>query len=167
MTNKFKDDQGRWRTASLFWEKGYSEYALYTMKQEDLPNGRRSFHRLYMELSDPTEYRVATELMGGWDHWEAMQQSQWFSDYLASLRQELEVKLRSEAVVSIWEVMKAKGRSVVPAAKFFLDGDYKVKRGRGRPSKQEVKNEANTRAAAQRRLDEDMERLGLKVIDND
>lgn len=162
--NKFKDNHNRWRTQSLFREKGYADEALYTMKEED-HKGLPSFRRLYLEISDPTEYKVANELLGGWAHLQALCGSKWFTEYIAELRLELEVKLRSEAIVQLHKIMVAGGKSTVPAARYFIDGEYKPKRKPGRPSKQEVAEAADVHAKISRRVANDMERLGLSVIE--
>ena len=157
--SKFKDKQGRWRTQSLFIEYNKDD-PLFTLKDRDVSPDVRSFARLYLELADPTEYTQAKTLVGGWEHWQALCGSQWFSNFIAPLREELEVKLRSEAIVATYEIMQRRDKSALPAAKFFTDTMYN-QRKQGRPSKAEVQAEARKRAMIKERLEKDAERLNL------
>jgi hypothetical protein len=162
--NKFKDDKGRWRTQSLFLEQSYGQRddVLYSMRPDDHPSGYPSFTRLYLELNDPTEYTVATTLLGGWEHWQILQSSKWFSEYLAGLRIELEIKLRADAIHQLHRQMRRGDRV---AARFFADAEFKEKKGRGRPTKDEIAHEKKIQAGIAARVEADAERLGLKVID--
>lgn len=135
------------------------------MKDEDAP-GVPSFRRLYLEISDLTEYRVASELLGGWDHWQALLASQWFQAYVVSLRDQLEVKLRSEAILNAVGIMLKGNNQSLAAAKWLAEGKYNGA-VRGRPSKEQVAQEAKKMASINRRVQEDAERLGLTVISED
>lgn len=169
---EFKDKMGRWRTASLFIDcpqqvdpdAGYRP--LYSLKGHDHPDGYPSLRRLYLEISDPTEYRVATSLFGGWEHWLALtERSPWFKSILASLRSELEIKLRSEALLQLIEDSKSSSRSSKGSAKYIADGDYKEKKA-GRPTKADIEEARVTKLGLDKRVSDDMARLGLAVIDN-
>lgn len=164
--DKFKDVQGRWRAGSLFWEQGYDrDHAIYTLRESDHPDGYPSFSRLWIEIGDPEGYRQANELLGGWNHYKALLTSKWFSEYMEGVMEELEVKIRSEAILTM-EMLKDKGgNGAMPAAKFLAEGKYKPARGRGRPSKAEVEIEARKQAAINSRVRDDMERLGLTVVE--
>lgn len=164
--NRFKDSQGRWLTASLFYEKSYNDTAIYSMKTED-SNGLPSFRRRYMEIADPTEYRVASELVGGWEHWQVLNSSQWFSDFIKPLREELHAKLMSDILIAAYKLGSSAEKGSVAAAKFFKESIEPV-RGRGRPSKAEVQEEAKRQANIRNRLIKDAERIDLNlVVDND
>ena len=159
---KFKDDQGRWRTSSLFWERSYDKTnAMFSMEQEDHIDGYASFHRLYLEIADPTEYRVATELLGGWEHWEKLCASKWFNDFIEPLRLELEIKLRSEALMRSYLIMHSDKPAALQASKMFAEGRHKEVKGRGRPSNAEVNAEAVKLAEIKNRVKEDAQRIGL------
>ena len=137
------------------------------MKPED-HKGLPSFRRLYLELNDPEGYRVATEVLGGWEHWQTLMGSKWFQEYIQPIKEELEVKLRSDAIMVMYEIMLAKDKSALPAAKFFTEAGFKPKRGRGRPSNEEVEAETRRQAAIRKRLREDAKRLGISVaVDNE
>ena len=169
-TNKFKDTQGRWRTGSLFWERGYDpDFALFSMKGEDhAEKGLPSFARLYLEICDPTEYRVATEILGGWEHWQVLNSSKWFQEFIEPLRAEVDIKLRSEALLQVVMKMGSEGGQALNAAKMLLEGKHKPKRGKGRPSNAEVKEEARRLAEVEKRVSNDAERMGLTLaVDNE
>lgn len=164
-----KDSKGRWRTQSLFLETSYqstSEAApLYTMRPHDheaqnLP----SFRRLYLEIADPTEYRQATQLLGGWSHWQALLGSKWFKDYIEEIRDELDVKLKSEAIMQALGILRDPEKLNTQTYQFFAEGKYQPKRGKGRPSNEEVASEARRRADVAERVRADAERLGIKVV---
>lgn len=160
---KFKDAKGRWRTQSLFLEQSYSSTSLeppmYTLAAEDkgeLP----SFRRLYLELSDPTEYKAATQLLGGWEHWQALLKSKWFQAYVSVLREELAVKLRCEGLATLRHHMLNSDKPL-GSAKYFADGEFKEKRGVGRPTKAEKQAALQEDLEVDRRLEEHAKRLGL------
>lgn len=136
------------------------------MKTEDA-NGLPSFRRLYMEISDPTEYRVANELLGGWEHWQVLNSSQWFEEFITPIREELKVKVWSDILLEAYKTSVSGERGATTAAKFLADA-IKTKRGQGRPSKEEVANETKRQAAIKERLNKDAERLGINlIVDND
>ena len=116
--------------------------------KEDLADWRRRF----IEISDPTEYRGAIELLGSWNDWQAFKRN-WptfknkiLIDWLA----EVEVKLRSEAISNICEqALSDKGTA---AAKWLAEGKYKTRKP-GAPSKVEVERQAKIEA----RLDDDVQ----------
>lgn len=170
--NVFKDTVGRWRTQSVFREMTYSsdrDFApIYTMLDEDQivkVNGEEinvpSFRRLYLELEDPTEYLPATKLLGGWQHWEYLSRLDWFLDYMAPIREELEIRIRSKALQGLIAAGRSSAKFNVNAARYVADGTYKGTT-RGRPSNAEVKAERDRRAKIGERVMNDMERLGLK-----
>lgn len=175
----FKDQRNRWRTQSLFLDR-YTNYRLevpvdpvYTLRRKDYtkyqtikdgtPRVIPSFPRLYLELEDPTEYEVAIQLFGGWDHWQLLLKCSWFMEVLEPLREELEVRLRSKAVRAVVKEAESGSKSALSAARAILGGEHRKdkKHGRGRPSKEEVAKEARIQAEVERRHEEDAERIGL------
>ncbi len=120
----------------------------------DLP----SFKVLYLELEDLTEWEVATQLLGGWPHLQTLLATDWFKAFITPIREELEIKMRSKALLSLY---KAASKNNVPAAKYITEGRYKGLYGRGRPSKEEIKAEKSRLIEIGERVDEDMERIGL------
>ena len=172
--NKFRDSMNRWRTQSLFLEQSWGSTSpdkpVYTMKPDDLPasvlypDGLPSFAKRYLDLEDPTEYRAATELLGGWEHWTTLLDSKWFQDYIAPLREELEIRLRSKGQRTLVEIMESGDRNSLAAARYFADAGFRPKKV-GRPSNAQIEAEVKKEAEVRRRVAGDAKRLGL-VVDN-
>lgn len=120
----------------------------------------------YLEISDPTEYKAAIELIGDWKFWNMMLKNPVFRSVVEGWRKELDVKLESEG---IQEIKKQAKQGNTAAAKFLAKKEYKeegvLKNKPGRPKKEVPAEEtANKEAADAATLAADMERLGLKVV---
>jgi hypothetical protein len=163
MTNEEKqsimlDGMGRFRTQSLFLELGYSDEALFTLKDQDHQwNGKNypSLKRLYLEMADPTEYAFATEYLLGWRHWQRICENKVLGRYVEEWRDELEVKLRSKAIRDAIDAAKTGN---FQAAKWVADRGWDTK-GRGRPSKAEVERETKIQARINEDYNQDVVRL--------
>lgn len=132
--NQLLDGSSRPLTQSLFLEVGYSEEAIYTFKEVDhFYNGKTypSLKRLFLEESDPTEYTFATKYLLGWKHWQRMNENKLLRKHFDEWREELEVKLRSEAVR---QAIAHAASGTFQAAKWVADRGWAT-RGAGRPSK--------------------------------
>ena len=132
----FKDVRSVYRTKSLFWETRHPDYpVLFTLKEHDLLLDEGitipSLKQIYMSLNDPEEYRIATEVFTSLNHWRHLSNLVWFSPYLELWREELEVKVRAEALLQL-RLQSSKSTS---AAQFLAKAQWKEKRGR--PSKEE------------------------------
>lgn len=163
--NPYRNIMGRRLLRGLFFEEveGDKSTVVYTLKRED-HLGYPSLYRLYMAYSDPTEYQFATNHLDGWSHWEELSAADWFQPYISEWRRELEVKLRSDALVKILAVSKDETNSnSYHANKYLLDGSWKPAEGkkRGRPTKDEVRSEIKAQAALKTQIDEDAKRLGI------
>ena len=162
INQKFKTSQGRRLTQSLFYETTLSDKStvLYTLKDHD-HEGYPSLKRLYLETGDPTEYKFANSYLDGWTHWELLIAAEWFQPHLNQWRKELELKIKSMA---LWQIQEEAtndlSKSKFTANKFLLEGGWKPKdqtggsNRRGRPSKQEIQDEAH-RIAEERDLVDD------------
>jgi hypothetical protein len=137
----FRDSRNKFRTESLFVElsraPNYESY--FTLKDFDL-KGRISMRRKYLEIADPTEYKVGMQLLGDFKHWQVLCTRSWFIPHVQQWRMELQAQLESEAIEVLKEVAgdkKAGGR--VQAAKLLVERPWEQKTNlRGRPSKEEV-----------------------------
>lgn len=139
MTNTFKHSKNRWLTKGLFYEaSGYDiEFAQFTLDDEDKEvKGKKllSIKRLFLSSNDPTEYEFATKHLGGWAHWKAIQGVKDLEQPIQSWRDELEVKIRSEAIRKIAE--HAESDKGYQAAKFLADRGWDQRKA-GAPSKAE------------------------------
>lgn len=138
------------------------QHARFTLKDHD-HEGYVSLYRLYMECDDPTEYLFATQHLGGWAHWERLCECDFFKPYVARWRKELELRFRANALRNIHALANSpSARDKLSANKILLDGKWgkDEAKGRGRPSKQEIKNEATRMAELDRQLSDDLERIG-------
>lgn len=139
------DSMGKMRTQSLFLELGYNDEACFTLKEEDhVYEGKTypSLKRLYLEAADPTEYKFATEHLLGWKHWQRMCENKAIRKYVDEWREELEVKLRCQAISDAINLAKA---GQFQAAKWVADRGWAT-RGAGRPSKSEIDHEKKVQA---------------------
>jgi hypothetical protein len=159
--DKLVDSMGKPLTQSLFLEIGYTEQAVYTLKDQDhVLDGKHypSLKRLYLETEDPTEYEFATTYLLGWRHWLRLCENKAIRRHIDEWRDELEIKLRSKGVR---EVMKSAAAGNYQAAKFLADRGWDT-RGAGRPSKAEVEHEKKVQAAISEEFSADIIRLREK-----
>lgn len=139
-----KDTQGRPLTQGLFLEVSYNtKYAVYTLKDDDYEYEGKvypSLKRLFLELEDVVEYDFANKYLLGWSHWKRLQENKLFTTVINEWREELELKLRSQAVRDILD-MTADEKSF-QAAKWVADkGWEKLQKGRPRTA-DKIKEEA-------------------------
>lgn len=157
--DKLKDGLGRPLTQSLFLEIGYSDYAVYSIDQdEDYEYKGKiypSLKRLYMECSDPTEYEFANKHLLGWKHWQRLKANKILNKRFKEWEEELEVKLRSEGVRNAIEHAKT---GTFQAAKWLADRGWD-KRAAGRPSKEEIERETRIQDKLSDEFSEDYGRL--------
>lgn len=159
----FRNSIGKLFTRGLFYEEASQEDTtsiIYTLKDRD-HKGYPSLYRLYIEIADPTEYRFAVSCLDGWDHWVELSSAGWFQPYVSRWRDELDIKLRSEALSAVISVSKNSGHNAhFQANRYLLEGGWKPEdKKRGRPSKAEIKQELLRRATSLQELEEDASRL--------
>lgn len=130
------DAMGRPLTQSLFLEIGYSDAAVYTLKDIDhIYNGKTypSLKRLFLSTNDPTEYQFAVKYLLGWKHWMRLCENKVLKGHFEEWRIELEVKIRSEALARTIEASQA---GTYSATKYLADRGWDV-RPAGRPTELE------------------------------
>jgi hypothetical protein len=164
----FKNKQNNYLTKSLFYEWCYDtgnyDYAIFTTKEEDIfVDGKRyqSILRLFLECDDPTGYKFANTHLGSWYHYEKLLASPWFKAIIDKALKELEIKMKSQALLSI--VKQAKdptSKSSFQASKFLLDQNWIEKDNPvGRPSKERILEEAQKMMNDKEEIEEDFARL--------
>lgn len=174
LTSKYKGPTGSYLLRALFFEETNADKStvLYTLKREDhLYDGITypSLYRLYMETDDPTEWQFANRYFHGFEHWERICECTWFKEHIAQWRKELELKLKSEALVRIKAAAKTNGsKDTLSANRFLIDKGWEPKEGqqakRGRPTKEDIRKAASEALSEDKRISEDMSRLGINVI---
>lgn len=163
-SSKFRNNQGVRLTRALFYEfvQKDPEQAIYTIKDYDW-NGYPSLYRLYMEMGDLTEYEFANTYLENWDHWLLLCSTSFFEPVVTRWRQELDLKVRSEALKRIRvEAANGDSKNQFQANKILIDRTWESKlpsAPRGRPSNDELKNELKRRADEQAQLEEDLRRI--------
>lgn len=165
----FKTPGGKLRTQSLFWEYRSPEVPpFFTIKKEDhIVDGirYRSLRQLYLSYDHIPgfEYEFANEVLGGWDHWLSIQKNKLFTKLIEGWRYEKELQIQAQALKALYHTALTEGSKGTQAAKWLVDKGWKgVKRGR--PSKEDVERERKIQAALADEVTEDIERLGLHVI---
>jgi hypothetical protein len=164
----FLDTRGVSLTKGLFWEfeygqrkRGVNYYKpIYNLREYD-HHETYSLKKLYLELMDPTEYQVASQLFYSWKHWQKLCETEWFKEHVEAWRSELEIKLTSEAYHTIAQQAAVGGKDAVPAAKYLAERGWEKKK-KGRPSKEEVAGERKKQAGLRKVVDNDAERIGIK-----
>ena len=134
--DKLQDTMGRPLTQSLFLELQYSEYAVYTLKEDDYEYKGKTYpslKKLYLKEEDPTEYAFATKYLLGWQHWKRLCENKAIAKHIEDWREELELKLRCQAIRDMQNLCASESGNY-SAAKFLADRGWE-KRGAGRPSK--------------------------------
>lgn len=163
--SKFRDTQGKLITQSLFLEIGYdTSFAVYTLKEEDYEyNGvlYPSLKQLYLDTEDPTEYSFAKTYLYSWNHWKRLNDNKVLKPHFDEWRDELEYKLRSQAIRDIMQMSMAETGGF-QAAKWLADRGWD-KRGAGRPSKLEKEREQNINEKLNEEFKADIVRL--KAVD--
>lgn len=168
----YKGKHNIWFTASLFWETWKARNSqhrscdpVFTLYDDHQP-GLICFRTTFVEIGDTTGYKWAMKYLGDWQHWQKLMVYPWFREAYDHAVRELYTKLRSEGVDKIREIANAPdSKSALPAARYLAELEANLnKGGRGRPSKEEVSAELKNAAKLIEAEDEDMERIGLKVI---
>lgn len=141
--NSFKTDQGVFRLRALFYEETLADKStvVYTLKDNDHA-GYPSLRRLFLDLGDPTEYYFAQRYLDGWAHWERLCDCDWFRPYIERWRRELELIIRSQALMRIRMIASSPGKESFMANKFLLSGSWKM-HNNTKIAKDEIKEEAN------------------------
>lgn len=160
-SSPLRDVTGRYLTRALFVELTDKE-----MSEKYPPRCTlKEAHDLYLSVADPTEYRFAEKLLGSdytifWDQWRRLLATPDFMVFLNKWREELEIKLRSNAVLTLKESAKDPEKGVT-AARWLAEKGWEPKRKVGRPSKEEMETEKKVVAALTSVIDSDAERINV------
>lgn len=129
----------------------------------EAPCSLAEWNKLYVEIGDPTGYTQAMHLLGDWEHWNVLKNSNVTAPYIKQWEHELEVKIRSEAIKHMIAASKnERGQASakwLAEAGFKIEGEKRDKRTKDRKTEEEaIKSEVSSK------VKEDMERLGLTVV---
>lgn len=176
--SELKDKMGRYRTLSLFWEYAFMNNnreeenvidPLFTIKDQDIVRDDilyPSLKKIYMSYDHVPgyEYEFAMDVFNSWNHWDKLASTSTsdLKNMIKGWREELEIKLKAQAIKSLISTSRMDDAKGFNAAKYLADKGYAPQRGR--PSKEEVEKEKRIQAGVSKDLEEDMKRLGLSVI---
>lgn len=160
---KFRSDNDRLITAGLFYDKQYNkDYAIYVLSDKDREVDGvvyLSLYRLYIEMSDITEYNFANRYFESYQHWLAITSEDWFKPYIQRWRQELELKIKAEALKEIIAQSASDDpRKRLEASKYIFEKVFNDAT-KGRPTKKQIKEEAVRKAQEESIITEDWKRL--------
>lgn len=166
--SKMVDSGGRPLTQSLFLEMGYTEFAVYTLKEFDYTYKGRvypSLKALYLKEEDPTEYLFATKHLLGWNHWKRLQGNKELNKHIVEWKEELELKIQAMAVREMQSLCGSESGNF-SAAKFLADKGWN-KHSAGRPKKNELERDAAIAERVASEFDDDFKRMELHLaVDN-
>ncbi len=156
--NILTDSSGKPLTQGLFLEIGYSNSAIYTLKDDDHEYGGKvlpSIKKLYLELEDTTEYEFANKFFLGWSHWQRICNNKVLRKHIDEWRAELGLKLRARATKLMIE--QADGGSY-QAVKWLADRGWDIKKS-GRPTREDIESEKKAIARVENEYGSDVVRL--------
>lgn len=158
--NPYRSAGGNRYTQALFWEMvDDKSTVVYTLKDRD-HQGFPSLYRLYMAENDPLEWAFSQKYLDGWEHWEMLSASGFFKPYITRWRYELELKLRSEALARAMVDAQSGSKTAQMSNKLLIQRGWSIEKNtKGRPSKADIKREANRLAETNRVFEEDLNRI--------
>lgn len=158
----FRTISGNRYLQGLFFEQTHADKStvVYTLKDSD-HLGFPSLYRLYMEEGDPLEFRFAQNHLDGYEHWLMLCDCTWFRPYVERWRKELELKIRSEALVRVIADSKSGSRSSAASNRLLLERGWarEDRATKGRPTKSDIKAEAKRLAEATTEQAADLARM--------
>lgn len=160
----FRNEQGRLLNAGLFIDKQYDEstalYALTLVDKQYKGKTYPALYRLYIEMSDITEYNFANTYFESFQHWESLCSEEWFKPYITRWRKELELKIKAEALKEIIaQAASDDPKKRLEASKYIYEKVFVSSSGKGRPTKAQIKEEAVRKAQEEKLINEDWNRL--------
>lgn len=128
---------------------------------EDGTYDLEEFHRVFIELEDPTEYLPAIALIGDWTEWNRIKRD-WkgFRRYLDLWHTELELKVKSRAIQQVKDLA---AKENLQASKWIAEEGWRKDRSAGRPTKAETRSMAKELAQQAAETKKDKARV-LKLV---
>lgn len=144
----FKDTRGVWATLSLFADRAgaYKDSIVF----ESVDEARK----LFIATKDPTGITFADEYLGGYEHWKALLNCRSLELEMASWKEEMEVRLRSEGLKNI----HAMAKESFQASKLIMEGKWDDRKA-GRPSKAEVEKNIRVESKMKQEFNKDIARI--------
>lgn len=112
----------------LIYEARFNENALYSIKGRDLvaTNGKTypSLKKAYLAYGDPLDINFALDVLGDYETFLNLSNSDKYKDIVSSWKVELATKIKSEALKTIITLAKSNDRASYNAARFLLEGGW-------------------------------------------
>lgn len=166
MNSKFRTSNNQRLLKGLFFETSDNkDLVVYTLKDWDHTVGDvtyPSLYRLYIEAEDLTEYSFAVSHLDGWEHWQMLKNCTWFKPYARRWKDELETKVMSRALARLKSEALTNSKNAFLANKFLIERGWIPKEDKkpvGRPSKEEIKRQAEHLFLSSNDAKEDYERI--------
>lgn len=140
------------RTNSLKANDTKDFEASYTLQDRE-HKGYPSMYKIYMDCC--TDYETGIRLLGSFRHWQKLSNSTWFRKKCLDVW-EAERHLKEEAIAKA-TILEAAANGNVSAARAILDS--KLRKGAGRPSKDEVTGHLNNAVASHNHLSSIVSRM--------
>jgi len=169
--SQLKGPNGKCRTKSLFYELSYNDTTdvIFTTKEHDISVRDKlyvSLQQLFVNMvpNDPTEYEFAMSVFGSWEVWKIISEAPQVRPFVTNWRNEVVVKVKSQAIQAIAEEMRSNGRSSFSAAKLLLDKGWLDNDTASQAKRKlQAKEQQEQDKQALSLLENDAQRLGLKV----
>lgn len=163
-TPTFRASNGLYYTKQLFWEMADPSadrpYVLYSLKDEDHEVDGvvyPSIKRLYVEFEDETEYEFAKRYFQNYSQFKKLLDATWFRIVIEDAREELKLKLAARALTT---VKQKASEGDLRANQLLLSSWVDSKKSKaGRPSKAQIKQEAEDLFRQQSSVRDDHERI--------
>lgn len=166
----YKGKNGAFLTKTLFYESmriyvdpPYNPvFCLYGERP-----GLISCQKTFIEERDPTGYKWAIKYLGEYEHFKRLMKIKYFQEAYDTWIEELNELIRSEAIQRVQEILlTGQPAQQLQAAKWLASKEWEevAKTRRGRPSKTEVEGELKRQVQLSKQEQEDLERIGLRVI---
>lgn len=164
----FKASNGKYYTRQLFVEEfsnlpidQRSIAAPLFSLHKDKP-GLVNFGKAYVDSRDPTGYKVATQLLDSYNHWQALMTCRWFLAAKELWDKEMDAAIKSEAMQEMMLILKeGLPAQRLAAAKYLAGAEYKKDKSasKGRPKREDIDRAAKELAANERDIEDDLKRI--------
>jgi len=137
-------------------------------------NGRAlvDAQRSYILLEDKTGYKWSQAYLDSFEHFSRLMGATWFRELKEVWDAEIDAKLQAraiKAVVSLMEDPEAADSVKLASAKYVAEKGWERRHKaseKGRPSKADIAKAVKAKTEKLTQEDQDMERIGLKLVKN-
>lgn len=164
-TESLWNENGTVKSRALFVQtrsqhQGEEFDPLFSLQRDKVLEGKLypSLKELYVQIGDITEYNFALEVFGDWETWHQIQASPILAPHIQKWREELEVKLRSEAINTLIKVSASPDAKSTTAAKYVAEKGWEKQYREKDPVQSRIQKKLSAE------FEDDAARIGLKVI---